>query len=89
MGLRLEVKLAASDPQRYVLMQLQSGSRRWKLGELSVGESPWRWRWRGEAELAHIKLQGRIVLAGPTDTATLQMSNGRIDSLSVVCAAPP
>ena len=88
MGLRLEVKVSASDSQRYVLLQLQSNSRRWKLGELSVGESPWRWPWRGEAELANVRLQGRVVLAGPTDTATLQMSNGRIDSLSVVCAAP-
>ena len=68
-----------------MLLSAESISRRWNIGRLSVGRTPWRWG--REASLEKVPLDGWLLLAGPVDLATLLMRDGRIEQVSYACAA--
>jgi hypothetical protein len=84
-GLALEILERADQPARYVLVALEATSRRWHLGALSVAATPWRGA--PDPALQGVALEGEIQLAGPRDTATVRLSGGRVQRLSVRCAA--
>lgn len=85
-GLTLEVKVNADEPERYELTRLEAWSRRWNIGRLSVGQKPWWW-WFGERSLKGVPLQGVVQLDGTGESATLWLDDGRIDRVSLRCRA--
>ncbi len=84
-GLTLEILERPEQPARYVLVALEATSRRWHLGPLSVAATPWRSA--PDPALQGVALEGEVRLVGPRDAATVRLSAGRVQRLSVRCAA--
>jgi hypothetical protein len=87
-GMRLDVRVSSDAPDRYQMLSAEAISRRWNIGKLSVGSDPWWWPWSREPELAKVTLDGVIKLQGPSDSAVLQLSKGRIDKVMYSCRLP-
>ncbi len=85
-GLSLELQRRSADPDRYRLLALEVNSRRWNVGPLSVGRSPWRSI--DEPALAGRNQDGHLELVGPKDSVRLVLRGGRVDSASYRCPPP-
>lgn len=86
-GLRLELLRAEAQPNEYRVTQLDVISRRWAIGELSVGDRPWFWPWRRDPALADVVLDGALELAGPVDRVRLTLRDGRIVTTHYTCGS--
>jgi hypothetical protein len=84
-GLRLDVRIASNQPNVYQLLGAEVKSRRWSIGRLSVGQSPWRQV--REPALEQVSLNGPVELVGKTDTVLLVLLNGRVESADFRCGA--
>lgn len=84
-GLRLELLVSSSDPNRYELRSVESNSRRWNIGQLSVGTSPWWWPWSREKSLTGVRLKGELKFVGATDSVVLLLDDGRVVSVRYSC----
>lgn len=83
-GMTLELMVSSLEPTRYRLLRAEVWSRRWNIGRLSVGRRPWLSE--PEPGLAPTALNGTLELAGPIDTATLRLNEGRVDRVVFQCA---
>ncbi|MBI5720397.1 MAG: hypothetical protein HZC37_22200 [Burkholderiales bacterium] len=86
-GMRLDVRVLSSDPDRYALLAAEVTSRRWQIGRFSVGTRPWPWMWSPEPSLKDVKLHGLLELVGAGDSALLWLNDGRVERVSYRCRA--